>query len=130
MPQFLPRAVYAHYLFLRLRLEQAGKTGNKEDTQSAVEDETVFGARLMKTNMIHARPLLGKEFYRHFLPYKDALEGTTEWPRNTAIRASESPRMVLRMCPTCIGFATFGELKSITIRNYKTLQNIQLKELQ
>ena len=54
MPQFLPRAVSAHYLFLRLRLEQAGKTGNKEDIRSAVQDETVFGARLMKTNMIHA----------------------------------------------------------------------------
>jgi hypothetical protein len=74
--------MYAHYLFLRLRLEQAGKTGNKEDICTAVRDETVFGARLMKTNMIHARPLLGKEFYRHFLRYKDSLDGTTEWPKN------------------------------------------------
>jgi hypothetical protein len=86
LPEFRARVdrlrIYAHYLFLRLRLVQAGKTGNKEDIRNAVQDETVFGARLMKTNMIHARPLLGKEFYRHFLPYKDALEGTTEWPKN------------------------------------------------
>jgi Domain of unknown function (DUF4838) len=74
--------LYAHYLFLRVRVEQAGKTGNKEDIRNAVRDETVFGARFMKTNMIHARPLLGKEFYRHFLRYKDALEGTTEWPKS------------------------------------------------
>jgi hypothetical protein len=74
--------MYAHYLFLRLRLKQAGKTGNKEDIRNTVRDETVFGARLMKTNMIHARPLLGKEFYRHFLRYKDALEATNEWPKN------------------------------------------------
>jgi hypothetical protein len=72
---------YAHYLYLRLRLEQAGKAGNKGDIRDAVRDETVFGARLMKTNMIHARPLLGKEFYRHFLKYKDALDGTPEWPK-------------------------------------------------
>jgi hypothetical protein len=74
--------LYAHYLFLRVRVEQVGKTGNKDEIRNAVRDETIFGARLMKTNMIHARPLLGKEFYRHFLRYKDALEGTTEWPKN------------------------------------------------
>ena len=32
------------------------------------------------------------------------------------MRASASPSTVLRMWPTCIGLATFGEPKSITIR--------------
>src|SRR6266850_7456078 len=31
------------------------------------------------------------------------------------MRARESPRMVERICPTCIGLATLGELKSMTI---------------
>jgi hypothetical protein len=74
--------MYAHYLFLRVRLEQVGRKGNKEDIRNAVREETVFGARLMNTNMIHARPLIGKEFFRHFQRYKDALEGTPEWPKS------------------------------------------------
>ncbi len=39
----------------------------------------------------------------------------TRWPRRRSIRASASPRMVERMWPTCIGLATLGELKSITM---------------
>ena len=35
---------------------------------------------------------------------------------NAPMRARQSPRIVLRMCPTCIGLATFGELKSMMIR--------------
>ena len=41
----------------------------------------------------------------------------TSWPRTRAIRARQSPRIVLRMWPTCIGLATFGELKSMMIRS-------------
>ena len=37
----------------------------------------------MNTNLIHSRPLIGKEFYRRFLPYRQYLEGTTEWPEST-----------------------------------------------
>jgi hypothetical protein len=74
--------MYAHYLYLRIELEKAGKTKVKEDIRNAVRDETIFGARLMKTNMIHARPLIGKEFFRHFQKYKTALEGTPEWPKS------------------------------------------------
>ena len=39
----------------------------------------------------------------------------TWWPRKRRIRASASPITVERMWPTCIGLATFGELKSTTI---------------
>ena len=38
----------------------------------------------------------------------------TRWPNNRSRRASESPRIVERIWPTCIGLATFGELKSTT----------------
>jgi hypothetical protein len=49
--------------------------------REAVREETVFGARLLNTNLVHSRPLVGKEFYRRFLPYRQYLEGTPEWPR-------------------------------------------------
>ena len=37
-------------------------------------------------------------------------------PQNSSVRAMVSPMMVLRRWPTCISFATFGELKSTTAR--------------
>jgi hypothetical protein len=72
--------MYAHYLYLRTRLEAAAKTSDQRAVRAAVADETVFGSRLTNVNLIHTRPLLGKEFYRRFLPYKDFLAGTPEWP--------------------------------------------------
>jgi hypothetical protein len=45
-----------------------------------VKEETVFGARIMKTNMIHARPLIGKAFHRRFKAYALYLKGLPEWP--------------------------------------------------
>ena len=42
--------------------------------------------------------------------------GSTSCPRKDAMRASASPSTMLRICPTCIGLATFGEPKSITMR--------------
>ena len=39
----------------------------------------------------------------------------TRWPSSRSVRARQSPRIVERMWPTCIGLATFGELKSMTI---------------
>ena len=41
-------------------------------------------ARLTYTNLIHSRPLIGKEFYRRFLPYRAYLEGTPEWPESNS----------------------------------------------
>ena len=38
----------------------------------------------------------------------------TRWPSSRSVRARQSPRIVERMWPTCIGLATFGELKSMT----------------
>ena len=72
--------MYAHYLVLRLRLEEAGKTKDKAAIVNAVKEETVFGARIMKTNMIHARPLIGKAFHRRFKAYALYLKGLPEWP--------------------------------------------------
>jgi hypothetical protein len=73
--------LYAHYLFLRTRLADAAGARDRERVREAVREETVFGARLMNTNLVHSRPLVGKEFYRRFLPYREYLEGTPEWPR-------------------------------------------------
>jgi hypothetical protein len=74
--------MYAHYLFLRTRLEAAAKAKDRRAVRAAVAEEAVFGSRLTNTNLIHTRPLLGKEFYRRFLPYQEFLVGTTEWPAN------------------------------------------------
>jgi hypothetical protein len=74
--------LYAHYLYLRTRLDEAARAKDRAKVLAAVRDETVFGARLMDTGLIHSRPLIGREFYRRFLPYKDDLEGTPEWPRS------------------------------------------------
>lgn len=74
--------MYSHYLFLRKSLEEAAKTKEKAKILAAIKEETTFGGRLMNTGMIHSTPLIGKEFYRHFLPFKDYLEGTAEWPQS------------------------------------------------
>ncbi len=74
--------MYAHYLGLRFRVEDAAETGDKAAVVEAVRNETVFGARIMKTNMIHTRPLIGKAFHRRFRAYKSCLEGLPEWPAN------------------------------------------------
>jgi hypothetical protein len=70
--------LYAHYLFLRTRLADTARARDWDKVREAVRDETVFGARLMNTNLVHSRPLVGKEFYRRFLPYREYLEGTPE----------------------------------------------------
>jgi hypothetical protein len=76
--------LYAHYLSLRVRLEEAARAKDKERVIAAVRDETVFGARLRDTGLIHSRPLVDKEFYRRFLAYKDFLVDTPEWPQSQA----------------------------------------------
>jgi hypothetical protein len=76
--------LYAHYLYLRTRLEDAARMGDKDKILAAVKDETIFGARLQDTGMIHSRPLIGKEFYRRFRTYGPYLEGTPEWPQSKA----------------------------------------------
>jgi hypothetical protein len=76
--------LYAHYLYLRVRLDEAARAKDKARVIAAVRDETVFGARLRDTGLIHSRPLVDKEFYRRFLAYKDFLVGTPEWPQSQA----------------------------------------------
>ncbi|HEY7428260.1 MAG TPA: DUF4838 domain-containing protein [Gemmataceae bacterium] len=87
-PQYRDRVdqlrLYAHYLYLRIRLEDAARTRSKDKVRAAVKDETVFGASLQDTGMIHSRPLIGKEFYRRFRSYGPYLEGTPEWPQSKA----------------------------------------------
>jgi hypothetical protein len=84
--------LYTHYLYLRLRLTQAAQAKNRQHVREAVENETIFAARLTNTSMVHSRPLLGKEFYRRFLPYKEYLEGSTEWPssQRSAVQQAEA----------------------------------------
>lgn len=67
--------LYAHYLFLRHRLDEAK---DEKAILEAIRAETVFGGRLMETNMIHARPLLGKAFLRRFRKYEKLLVGIPE----------------------------------------------------
>lgn len=65
--------LYLHYLVLRARLDQAVRDGQPEAILAAIEAETVFGGRIAYSNMIHARPLLGKAFLRRFKPHQALL---------------------------------------------------------
>jgi hypothetical protein len=77
--------LYALYLSLRIRLDEAGKTGDPAAIRAAVEAETVFGARLLNTHMIHVRPLIGKAFHRRFKAYESQLKGLPEWPEGNSM---------------------------------------------
>lgn len=77
--------LYSLYLSLRIRLDEAGKTGDPAAIRAAVEAETVFGARLLNTHMIHVRPLIGKAFHRRFKAYESHLKGTAEWPEGNSM---------------------------------------------
>jgi len=70
--------MYLHYLLLRARLAEAAKTNDRENILAAIEAETVFGGRLTDTNMLHARPLIGKAFLRRFRKFKPLLAGLPE----------------------------------------------------
>ena len=47
-------------------------------------------------------------------PIPEVIVGDNPVAQQASMRARESPRMVERMWPTCIGLATLGELKSTT----------------
>ncbi|MEX2216051.1 MAG: DUF4838 domain-containing protein [Phycisphaeraceae bacterium] len=65
--------MYAHYLVLRYHLNQAEAKGEKAAILDAIKAETMFGARLTDTHMIHTRPLLGKAFLRRFKKHEALL---------------------------------------------------------
>jgi hypothetical protein len=58
--------IYVHYLFLRYRLHEAERSGERARIVDAIRAETIFGGRLTDTHMIHSRPLIGKAFLRRF----------------------------------------------------------------
>lgn len=70
--------LYAHYLLLRQKVDDADKAKNEKAIVDAIREETVFGGRLTKTNMIHSRPLLGKAFLRRFKKFDKLLAGIPE----------------------------------------------------
>src|SRR5262249_10815496 len=70
--------MYAHYLLLRQRTQEAAKTKDDKVILDAIRNETVFGARLTYPNMIHSRPLLGKAFLRRFKPFEKLLVNVPE----------------------------------------------------
>jgi hypothetical protein len=65
--------MYAHYLLLRWKVQQAADSVDQTALLQAIRQETMFGGRLTYTNMIHTRPLLGKAFPRRFRRYADVL---------------------------------------------------------
>jgi hypothetical protein len=88
--------LYALYLSLRIKLDETAKTGDRDAIVKAIEAETVFGARIMRTNMIHTRPLIGKAFHRRFKAYESQLKGLPEWPEGNSMdgwgKGFRSPR--------------------------------------
>lgn len=76
--------MYMHYMLLRYRLEQASASNDNELILTAIRDETIFGARLTSTHMIHTRPLLGKAFLRRFKKFEPMLKDVSDANRSNA----------------------------------------------
>ena len=81
-PKYLQRIdqlrMYAYYLLLRNKVVEAGATKDSAAIVEAIKNETMFGARLTNTNMIHTKPLLGKAFMRLFKDYEVYLKNIPE----------------------------------------------------
>ena len=70
--------MYVYYLLLRNKVSEAGATKDSAAIVDAIKNETMFGARLTNTNMIHTKPLLGKAFMRLFKDYEPVLKNIPE----------------------------------------------------
>jgi len=70
--------MYWHYLYLRHRLDEADQTNKQEAILRAIESELKFGGRLAYSNLIHARPLLGKAILRRFKKFEALLSERQE----------------------------------------------------
>jgi hypothetical protein len=81
-PKYLQRIdqlrMYAYYLLLRNKVAEAGVAKDSAAIVEAIKNETMFGARLTNTNMIHTKPLLGKAFMRLFKDYEPYLKNIPE----------------------------------------------------
>jgi hypothetical protein len=81
-PEYLQRVnhlrLYALYLLYRQKVKEAAATGDSSTIIEAIKNETVFGGKLANTNMIHAKPLLGKAFMRLFREYEPLLKDLPE----------------------------------------------------
>jgi len=84
--------LYQHYLVLRRQLDEAAARGDRAAIVEGVKAETLFGARLMNTNMLHTRPLIGKAFARRFRPYMEHLAGLPEAGEDGAGKGFRSVR--------------------------------------
>lgn len=70
--------MYLHFLFLRRELARIGGSADAQAIADAIGAEMVFAARLTRTNMIHFRPLQGREFPRRFRKYAEVLREIPE----------------------------------------------------
>jgi hypothetical protein len=70
--------MYAYYLLLRNKVAEAAATKDSAAIVGAIKNETMFGARLTNTNMIHTKPLLGKAYMRLFKEYEPLLKNIPE----------------------------------------------------
>ncbi|HEX7904126.1 MAG TPA: DUF4838 domain-containing protein [Chitinophagaceae bacterium] len=70
--------MYAYYLLLRNKVWEAAAAKDNAAIIEAIKNETMFGARLTNTNMIHTKPLLGKGFMRLFKDYEPLLKNIPE----------------------------------------------------
>jgi len=66
--------LYLHYLVLRWQLGEAERGGDQQAVLDAIRAETIFGGRLTRSGMIHARALVGKAFPRRFSKHAAILE--------------------------------------------------------
>lgn len=70
--------MYAYYLLLRNKVVEAAAMKDTAAIIAAIKNETMFGARLTNTNMIHTKPLLGKAYMRLFKDYEPILKNIPE----------------------------------------------------
>jgi hypothetical protein len=70
--------MYVYYLILRNRVWEAAAAKDSVAIIEAIKNETVFGARLTNTNMIHTKALLTKCYVRLFKDYEPLLKNIPE----------------------------------------------------
>lgn len=70
--------MYAYYLVLRNKVWEAAARKDNAAIVEAIKNETLFGARLTNTSMIHTKPFLGKAYMRLYKDHEQLLKNIPE----------------------------------------------------
>jgi len=111
-PEYRPRVdhlrLYAHYLYLRTRVEAVAAAKDKAKVRQAIAGETVFGPRLMNTSMIHSRPLMPGWWASGWWLRREFVEGPVARPRGAQTQVGVIRQVGSALTGT-LGRVAFGE---------------------